>query len=80
MEYNKSSSIAQPNGSKGKGQDILPRFYYIIVKGKVPHIVSFLEEAIEDAGEHSYHEVFVTRDRLLALEFLNKKLQDDEVL
>ncbi len=38
------------------------------------------EEAIEDAGEHPYREVFVMRDRLSVLEFLNKKLQDDEVL
>ncbi len=39
---NESGSMAQPNGSKGKGRDILPRFYYIIIKGKVPHVVSSL--------------------------------------
>ncbi len=29
-------------GVKGTGPEIVPTFYYIIVKGKVPHVTSFL--------------------------------------
>ncbi|PBK95194.1 hypothetical protein ARMGADRAFT_1028589 [Armillaria gallica] len=67
-------------GAKGKGQEAVPTFYYIIVKGKVPHVVSSLDNAIADAGTHPYREVFVVRDEFTALKFLADKLHDDEVL
>ncbi|KAK0221118.1 hypothetical protein EDD85DRAFT_960276 [Armillaria nabsnona] len=67
-------------GVKGMGLEVVPTFYYIIVKGKVPHVTSFLDDAIANAGNHPYHEVFVIRDELTALKFLSDKLRDDEVL
>ncbi|PBK86356.1 hypothetical protein ARMGADRAFT_1035546 [Armillaria gallica] len=67
-------------GVKGTGPEVVPTFYYIIVKGKVPHVTSFLDDAIANAGNHPYREVFVVRDELTALKFLSDKLRDDEVL
>ncbi|PBL04560.1 hypothetical protein ARMGADRAFT_1022951 [Armillaria gallica] len=52
----------------------------IDIDGKVPHVTSFLDDAIANAGNHLYHEVFVVRDELTALKFLLDKLRDDEVL
>ncbi|KAK0235548.1 hypothetical protein EDD85DRAFT_792363 [Armillaria nabsnona] len=52
-------------GAKGKGQEAVPTFYYIIVKGKVPHVVSSLGDAIADVGTHLYHEVFIGEARVV---------------
>ncbi|KAK0229525.1 hypothetical protein EDD85DRAFT_794011 [Armillaria nabsnona] len=67
-------------GVKGMGLEVVPMFYYIIFKGKVSHVTSFLDNAIANAGNHPYHEVFIVRDELTALKFLSDKLHDDEVL
>ncbi|KAK0235523.1 hypothetical protein EDD85DRAFT_955082 [Armillaria nabsnona] len=67
-------------GVKGMGPEVVPTFYYIIVKGKVPHVTSFLDNAIANAGNHPYCEVFIVRDELTALKFLSDKLHDDEIL
>ncbi|PBK80465.1 hypothetical protein ARMGADRAFT_1092247 [Armillaria gallica] len=67
-------------GVKGTGPEVVPTFYYIIVKGKVPHVTSFLDDAIANAGNHPYREVFIVRDELTALKFLSDRLRDDEIL
>ncbi|SJL10271.1 uncharacterized protein ARMOST_13655 [Armillaria ostoyae] len=77
---NNESGRMGRGGVKGMGWEVVPTFYYIIVKGKVPHVTSFLDDAIADAGNHPYREVFIVRDELTALKFLLDKLHDDEIL
>ncbi|SJL18337.1 uncharacterized protein ARMOST_21923 [Armillaria ostoyae] len=49
---NNESGHMGRGGVKGTGWEVVPTFYYIIVKGKVPHVTSFLDDAIADAGNH----------------------------
>ncbi len=44
------------------------------------HAPSYSDNAIANAGNHPYCEIFVVRDELTALKFLSDKLRDDEVL